>query len=359
MYQSLQACRALAALMVVCFHVCGDLHQDKYLGHAADSIERLMSFGDAGVPFFFVLSGFIITRVHLRDFNRPERLWDYAFKRAARIYPSYWIVFTLAYAAAWTSPTLRNTLPQDALTLIKSALLLPQDPALTGGTGAPVLFVAWTLQYEMMFYLTMGLAIIHQRLLWLPIGLFLLNQLGHVFGEGYLQTFFANQRIYLFGMGVLLALFSHHRLHLPMAYARGIAITGTIAFVALASLEIYNGATSDRSDHVLIFGVISTVLVLGLIRMEDAGWRLAPEHLLVRLGNASYVLYLIHVPVMSVLVKAATMLSNHVGQFGLLGASLSALISVMTCCVLALAFHSQIERPLLKRLSNRPVALAA
>lgn len=344
--------------MVVGFHVCGDLHRDKHLGHAADGVERLMSFGDAGVPFFFVLSGFIIAKVHQRDFNHPERLGGYVVKRASRIYPSYWIVFAMAYAAAWAVPTLRETLPRDALTLIKSLLLLPQDPALTGGTGAPVLFVAWTLQYEMMFYLVMGLAIVHQRLLWLPVGLFLLNQLGHL-GEGYLQTFFANERIYLFGMGVLLADLSRRGLRLPMAHATSLTLLGATAFLALAGLEIQGGAGYDRSHHVLYFGACSSLMVLGMVNMEDAGWKLAREHLLVRLGDASYALYLIHVPVMALLVKAATMLSNRIGPFGPLGASVSALVIVMVCCMVALAFHRQIERPVIQRLGNKRPALVA
>jgi peptidoglycan/LPS O-acetylase OafA/YrhL len=88
MYLSLQLCRALAALMVVCFHASGNLRRDRYLGDAADVLERVFSFGDAGVSFFFVLSGFIVTWVHLRDFNQPGRLGNYLFTRAARIYPS-------------------------------------------------------------------------------------------------------------------------------------------------------------------------------------------------------------------------------------------------------------------------------
>ena len=43
--------------------------------------------------------------------------------------------------------------PTDALTYLERA---NADPArsrqLVGGTGSPILFVAWSLQYEMLFY---------------------------------------------------------------------------------------------------------------------------------------------------------------------------------------------------------------
>ena len=136
MYLSLQACRALAALLVVFFHVGTSLNRDVYLGHAADLVRQLSSSGDAGVAFFFVLSGFIVTRVHLPDFNQPARLPAYLLKRAARIYPMYWLVFAATCLLVWLLPASRTTLPADAPTLIKALLLIPQDPSVVGGTGA-------------------------------------------------------------------------------------------------------------------------------------------------------------------------------------------------------------------------------
>ena len=334
--------------MVVCFHVGGNLRRDRYLGDAADAIERFFSFGDAGVSFFFVLSGFIVTWVHLRDFNRPERLGSYLFNRAARIYPTYWIVFALAYAAAYMSPSLRDTVPHDMATLVKSGLLVPQDPMVVGALGAPVLFVAWSLQYEMCFYIAMGLAIVCQWLLAIPVLLFLVNQFVPVFGDGYLHTFFANPRIYLFIMGVALAYLAREKwtIRRPLVLVVG-AGAAFIGLSALADLALLPG---ERSDYVLAYGVISTVGLFGLIRMEDAGMRISSGNWLVKLGDASFVLYLIHVPVLSVLCKLARNLSDRWGPFGHAGATLVAAVIVLACCVLAMVFHVWIERPILLRL---------
>ena len=336
--------------MVVCFHVGGNLRRDRYLGEAAGGFESFFSFGDAGVSFFFVLSGFIVTWVHLRDFNVPDRLGRYLFKRAARIYPIYWIVFVIAYAAAYFSPSLRDTVPQDAFTLIKSLLLLPQDPLVVGGLGAPVLFVAWSLQYEMLFYIAMGLAIVRQWLLIIPVLLYLINQFVPIFGEGYLHTFFANPRIYLFIMGVALAYVARERwtIRKPMV----LVLVCAAAFAGLSALSVLALLPGDRSDYVLAYGAISTLGLFGLIRMEDAGTHPSNSNWMVKLGDASYVLYLIHVPVLSALSKLARSLAERWGPIGPTGATLTGIAIVIACCVAAMAFHILVERPIGKQLNT-------
>jgi peptidoglycan/LPS O-acetylase OafA/YrhL len=349
MYLSIQICRALAALMVVCVHVGANLKRDIYLGEAAAGFERFFSFGDAGVPFFFVLSGFIVTWVHLRDFNQPWRLGGYLFKRAARIYPSYWIIFSATYAVAYLSPTLRDALPKDVSTLLKSLLLLPQDPLMVGGLGAPVLVVAWSLQYEMCFYLAMGLGIVRQWLLVIPVILFLLNQFTPTFGDGYLHTFFTNQRIYLFGMGVVLAYVTRTKW---TARSPIILVVGSgSAFVCLSALSVLAVIPGEHSDLVLAYGTICSIGLFGLIRMEDLGTRPVENNWLVKLGDASYVLYLIHIPVLSVLSKIARSLSDHWGTFGPAGANLTAVLIVVICCAVALGFNLTIEKPIMSRLN--------
>lgn len=350
MYLSLQLCRALAALMVVCFHVSGNLGRDIYLGDAVSGVERLFSFGDSGVAFFFVLSGFIVTWVHMRDFNQPRQLGRYLFKRAARIYPTYWILFGMTYAAACLTPSLRDTVPHDLVTIVKSLLLVPQDPAVVGGLGAPVLFVAWSLQYEMCFYLAMSLAVIRPWLLLVPLLLFVLNQVLPLGGDGYLHVFFANPRIYLFVLGVLLAYMVRAGWTVRRPWV--LVASASAGFAALSLVEILFRPTGDKPAYALAYGAISSIALLGLIRQEDSGVRLSQNNWLVRLGDASYVLYLIHVPVMSVLSKAARRLSDLWGPFGPAAATLTTLVIVLACCAAAMIFHALIEKPLMHRLNG-------
>jgi exopolysaccharide production protein ExoZ len=63
--------RGVAALMVVFYHTTRSLSLPQYLGYIP--LNNVFGFGHAGVDFFFVLSGFIITRTHTVDIGRPHR----------------------------------------------------------------------------------------------------------------------------------------------------------------------------------------------------------------------------------------------------------------------------------------------
>ena len=144
MYKSLQACRAVAAVLVVLFHLGLAISADKYFGLTAFSVP--FSFGDAGVEFFFVLSGFIILTAHRADVCQPQNLERYLKKRFLRIYPIYWIIFLGIYFLASLSPALRSGIPGDFIAVAWSLLLIP-------GSDIPgFISVAWTLQDEVLFY---------------------------------------------------------------------------------------------------------------------------------------------------------------------------------------------------------------
>ena len=100
-----------------------------------------------------MLSGFFIYFAHCNDIFQPKKLVNYVKKRLIRIFPAYWIVFLLVYFLAMLFDSLKHTVPHDAFVLLKSLLLLPQDKTLFGSSGTPVITVAWTLQYEIFFYL--------------------------------------------------------------------------------------------------------------------------------------------------------------------------------------------------------------
>lgn len=87
MYKSLQASRAVAAIMVLLFHMGATIALPKYFSNSAFDISGL--FGKVAVQFFFVMSGFIILNAHRKDINKPERIYNYIFKRCVRIYPTY------------------------------------------------------------------------------------------------------------------------------------------------------------------------------------------------------------------------------------------------------------------------------
>lgn len=114
----------------------------------------LHTIGNAGVDLFFVLSGYLIYGSLIK---RPQALLPYLRRRVRRIYPVYSCVFALYLLLSWLLPS-ENKLPApwlDALIYIISNFLL-----LSGfGATPPLITVAWSLSYEMLYYLLIPLLI--------------------------------------------------------------------------------------------------------------------------------------------------------------------------------------------------------
>jgi peptidoglycan/LPS O-acetylase OafA/YrhL len=342
MFHSLQSGRAVAAILVLLFHLGGAIAAEKYFGIQGFSVP--FSFGDSGVEFFFVLSGFIIYHAHKLDLGKPDSIEKYVYKRITRIYPVYLIVFIGVYGLAIAVPQLRNTVPHDISLIIQSLLLIPLNKELVGGTGAPVLIVAWTLQFEMMFYLAFALGIINKLAGGLLIaGYFLglglnLNQLGFPF------SLLFSEYILLFLMGMLVAHLCSYQ-SIEKLSPRYFASVGLLFYVLTALSKITNFEISSSLQTVL-YGIGCSFIVLAMVFYEKQGAIFLKHRFFQLLGSASYALYLIHFPLISILCKVSmfTGLKNH----GVLGALVAYFMIFATCILVAIVFHLIIEKPIAK-----------
>ncbi len=350
MYYSIQACRAVAAMLVVCLHLASNLGKDKYFGSAAESIFPLFCFGGtAGVAFFFVLSGFIITFIHRADIGKPGRLVPYLRKRAVRIYPTYLIVFAGVYFLALAIPSLRESLPTDVEVLVKALLLVPQDPAVAGGMGAPVIAVAWTLQYELLFYASIALALIHPLLFVVVAMLFAVHFVWQAIAPSghFLSAFLANSLMLLFGMGMATAWLVQSGWRMPRPL--WVAAVAGLLFFCVGAAEAVFGKEPHYNQLNMGYGLCAAVLIVALVQAERERPGRFDNRAAALLGDASYAMYLIHFPLIAVLCKAAVALGLH----GFTGAVV-AFIGIFICCVLAsVLFHLWIERPVLRLLATR------
>ena len=141
----IEAGRGIAAIGVVLCHVALILTKTS----DAQTSVGVFQIGRAGVDFFFVLSGFIIAYAHREDIGCPARLGHYLSRRLFRIMPTYWIALALTLMLGG------YTLP--AFDMARAALLLPSSH------GLPVI-VAWTLQYELVFYVAFSFLIVCKKL---------------------------------------------------------------------------------------------------------------------------------------------------------------------------------------------------
>jgi peptidoglycan/LPS O-acetylase OafA/YrhL len=273
--------RAIAACLVVLFHSGRMLTLPQYVGHDFLA-KQIFTFGNAGVDFFFVLSGFVIFYVHQRDIGRPGRLFHYVWRRVTRIYPMYWAVTALIIAMAiaksdWAALAIHH--------IVMSVLLLPDYQN-------PLLDVGWTLTHEVLFYGVFAVAILSRRL-----GIFLgLIWLGLVVAglfepsSSMLLRFAADPYHFEFAFGILAAL-ATNRFQSPRAWI--VALAGVILFAATAGLVDWHTLGSAETICRILFGVASGLTLYGVSVSEKLGQIRFPNWA-AYLGAASYSIYLVH-----------------------------------------------------------------
>lgn len=171
-FQSIQALRGLAALLVVFYHAQALQFQAGLAvgGTGLSATTGAFANGYAGVDLFFVISGFVMVWVTRNSPGGPSGTAEFLFARITRIYPLWWAAALLAAlyyglvhtpgpgAAAWQAELQAG---QGWEHLVKSFLLIPQ-------THFPVLGIGWTLIHEMYFYAVFALFVLLRRA-WLPV----------------------------------------------------------------------------------------------------------------------------------------------------------------------------------------------
>ena len=275
----IQLLRGLAALMVAAFHLQSSAHTlTNYEGAF-----RLFAHGEAGVDLFFVISGFIIyytsqSRVGLTavEFGKA-RFW--------RIYPAYWgvlLVYLLIAGAAMLQPGVINfSYEVTPKSLVTSIFLLPLPDH--------IIDVAWTLAIEILFYMLFALtffrfgkkAFFISMIVWAVLAQLVTHgvDIDHPI-VGYL--FYGGVVEFLFGASIAVLLTRGRIHHSKLALLLGVAGFG----VWLLGGYEYMGVELAREWGA---GIPSALILYGVV---GSSLRLPAWVLL--LGEASYILYLIH-----------------------------------------------------------------
>ncbi len=324
--RNVQCLRGVSALLVIFFHL------DKILLSIG-----LPPFGSGGVDIFFVISGFIMVYSTVdRDVSPRSFIAD----RVARIIPPYWAMTVAVFAIAVVAPTLLQTTRANWTELLMSLSFIPF--ARSGGSVEPILFVGWSLNYEIFFYalFAIGLAFPVRKLgaasvmaclaLLVAIGLVLRPQ-------GVLARFYTNPVTLDFVLGMMIGLSyrsfpSHARAGFKIA-------TVSLVLLGMAAINLLPFIEPDVSRFVLC-GLPAGVVVSGALLLERWNWTVT-SRLLLRLGAASYSIYLVHPFVTQIAQKLTTRLHvNELAAVAILAATLAA------ACLGGMLIHQLVERPL-------------
>ncbi|MBL0726219.1 acyltransferase [Piscinibacter sp. HJYY11] len=340
-YSSLNVLRVILGVAVLLYHLGATLALDKYFG--VDLYEHIFGFGGARIPFFFVLSGFLLTIVYARDIGSPARAPGFLWRRAFRVYPTYWIILLVVMAPALFFESLRDAIPHDPLVLVKTFLLIPQHPSVAGATGAPVLVAAWTLHYEIAFYLVLAVWI-WSRVAGIALCLVLAANMA-VCTEwqcGFYNSFLAGGSMLYFAFGAGAAWLARRLPPLPNAKWLTWVAGLTYLFIAVLTHGDDLGVAGAH-DPSIYYGMLASLILLCLTRVEDESPRSEGPPWLKVLADSSYAMYLIHFPVISLMCKLLT----GAGLRGFYGATVTLVVTLGVCLALSVAFHLLVERRLL------------
>jgi len=153
----LDGLRGLAVGMVLAWHFIG-IPAWASEGRAFQALFRIFLFGGAGVNLFFVLSGFLITRIIIsRKQSNTRFLQAFYARRALRILPPYLLLVAIFWAVVWISGV-QNNVFNDKIP-IWQFLTFTQNfwMAENASYGPDGISVTWSVAIEEQYYLVFPL----------------------------------------------------------------------------------------------------------------------------------------------------------------------------------------------------------
>lgn len=325
--QTLEIGRAIAALLVVLHHA--SQATDAF---TSSNISHFLEFGMYGVDYFFVLSGFIIYFIHQDDPKTFRSAAVFASKRVRRIYVPY-LPISFAMIAVYTLYPELSQSNRDWGMFTSVTLLPSSDP--------PALSLAWTLVFEMVFYIAFLLFFFthHFRaivVVWAVAIVALWKSDASVHQEiPFFKTMFDPMVLEFIAGGMAAAAFRWIRPSFgPLLVALGLAALGVCAFIEL--------------PHRFFCGLAIAPLVLGLALVE-VKYKFEVPNAILLLGSASYAVYLAHNPIQSVIGRILQPIDVWWLTFG---------VCVIVGVGVGLLYHKVYEKPALRLIGKASVKQA-
>ena len=308
--ESIQVLRFFAAFSVMMVHL------------------PVFEFGIWGVDIFFVISGFIM--MYVTENNEKFFL----LKRIFRIVPLYWILTLGVFVLAIFIPEVLNNTTANIAHLIKSLFFIPFDK---NGTGHfPILFLGWTLNFEVIFYFLFSLSLVffkENRMIACSIFIIIFLVFNKVFSEkNFIFETYANDIFieFIFGM-VLFMIWKRYKNKISTNLTNHFMCL-TILLVSIFILNYYNFSRS------ISYGLPSLILAIYFLFFLN---HLKFPKILVSLGDASYCIYLLHPYVIQFFYKIL-----EINEYDIIIELVFTLIISIIVFIISLLIYKFIEFPI-------------
>ena len=309
-FDALTGLRFFAAMGVVLYHFAGPIAE-----RGPRFMSSLTGSGFVAVSFFYVLSGFVLSYSYV---NRSGKMlgsrWSFWVARIARIYPAYLLAFLLAapFNILWTLRV--NHFSTGVAKLVSgAALVLTMQQAWTPWTAWYWNYPAWSVSVEAFFYLVFPFAALGLRAfrgktcllgmcaLWVvaliaPVSLCLTHGAAAVTGDRLQMAveFTPLLRLPEFLIGMLLG----------RAYVLGFRLTPGMSKVlsccSLLAVLVCLAFGPAIPRPLLANGLLVplfAILIYSLAEGQGLLARLLSLPVLILLGEASYGIYILQIPV--------------------------------------------------------------
>lgn len=307
-YKNIDGTRGIAAMMVLIFHFF-------YFKNASylvdlDFYQKYTEFAQHGVSLFFVLSGFVITRILINSRNEPGYFGTFYRRRVLRILPLYYFYLFFVF---FLMPVILDSQFVQFKQQLPYYLYLQNFLDLLGIEGSgPGHY--WTLAIEEHFYLIWPLAIysVQPKNLWKVIGIsiviiFMLRYF--MLREGLPINHFTFIRFDQLLFGALLSLLEYNEFFKKNNAAYYFIIIGLLVFPFAAIIFYFQKhflfakeMVKSTMQAMFFFSVIGYLVTS---KQETIINRILSSTILQYLGKISYGLYVWHVSVLFILNKYA------------------------------------------------------
>lgn len=339
-FDILQIYRGIASLLVVIHHTYASFAHYHHLDN--DLLQFLAGVGKLGVDFFFVLSGFIIAYTTYQYRDNKSYLRKYIFNRVIRIYIPYLPVGIAMLLLYYLFPSVSNS--DRSVSLLTSLFLIPH--------GNPALSVAWTLVFEMFFYIIYSLNFFSRKL-WYAI---LVLWISGIVGVAVLQVSPTNAFLKiifnLYNLEFILGVFVAYlvRNHIFTRVGKWSLVIPGAVFLIFLLMKYYDVSLFSFSQN-LIFTLAAAGFVVVGIKFFNR--KMSTWNVWMLLGNSSYSLYLLHNPLQSILVRIVPAV-NH--QWVILT---ELLIVIFLCCFISYFYYLTFEKHIMTFVKNKLEKYAA
>jgi peptidoglycan/LPS O-acetylase OafA/YrhL len=300
-FNALDGLRALSIVLVLLHHA-PELPRDNFFW-------TLQENGRYGVGFFFVISGFLICTLFLREESKFGKidLWKFYGRRMLRLLPLYYAVLllqaVLVFGLHQYSPENRELFREK----LPSYLFYYSNwlPTMTQGP----FFCSWSLAVEEQFYVAFGLIFFYCRrraAISFVVAALLVKVIAYqLFGAVDARSqvclvLFSYREPILLGVLAAFALNSSTRYGFLKKWLGLGWVTAAAGLTLLASLLLHTMRHESAWDSELLY-LLMTVFVVGIAVQPRVP--ILTASLLTHIGKVSYGIYLLHMFIRSTLKK--------------------------------------------------------